>query len=212
MSGCLTCHWVGRLCISFTARLQEALKQVQKATSNCPGTYWGGQVQSCRVELAQWGLRAACHHRLVLSNAAWVRNKGGPCSPITRAEVEQKVRVTSQNNKNGFGGQEWRLVWATSHRFCVQLPTCVTFTRNKYHNKGLKGVQWRISLRVCKSQPRKVFHTCRPLHWGTANPRTKERRERQQLVPDEDPRCRSSSCISPLCETKCLQGARNFTP
>lgn len=28
MSGCLKCHWAGRLCISFPARLQEALKQI----------------------------------------------------------------------------------------------------------------------------------------------------------------------------------------
>lgn len=49
MSGCLKCHWVGRLCISFTARLQEALKQVGKAPSGCPATYQGEQVQSCQV-------------------------------------------------------------------------------------------------------------------------------------------------------------------
>lgn len=75
MSGCLKCHWAGRLCISFPASLREALKQIEKAPSNCPATYQGGQVQSCQVELAQWGMRAACHHWGISSNAAWVEMK-----------------------------------------------------------------------------------------------------------------------------------------
>lgn len=59
MSGCLKCHWVGRLCISVTAGLQKALKQVWQATRNCPATFGGGWGQSGEGALAQWGMRAA---------------------------------------------------------------------------------------------------------------------------------------------------------